>query len=54
MGPVRVVVRDVADHEPFELALIPDDGAVEELASQTADLAFGEGVGYQALSPQTY
>ena len=42
MGPVRVVVVDVVDDEPFELPLVPDDGAVEELASKGADPAFGE------------
>ena len=44
MGPVRVVVVDVVDDEPFELPLVPDDGAVEELASKGADPAFGERV----------
>ena len=44
MGPVRVVVIDVVDDEPLELAAVPDDGAVEELASQGADPAFGERV----------
>ena len=44
--PVNVVVRDVVDHEPLELALVPDDGAVKELASKGANPAFGEGVGY--------
>ena len=37
---------DVVDHEPLELALIPDDGAVKEFASQGADPAFGERVGH--------
>jgi hypothetical protein len=31
--PVLVVVSDVVDDESFELAVVPDDGAVEELAS---------------------
>ena len=44
VGPVHVVVRDVVDHETLELALVPDDGSVEELASQSADPAFGERV----------
>ena len=39
-----VVVVDVVDDEPFELPLVPDDGAVEELASKGADPAFGERV----------
>ena len=42
-------MRDVVDHEPLELALVPDDAAVEELASQSADPAFGEGVGYRGM-----
>ncbi len=33
MGPVFVVVLDVVDDEPFELAVVPDDGAVEEFAA---------------------
>ena len=45
VGPVFVVVLDVVDDEPFELASIPDDGPVEELATQGADPTFGEGVG---------
>ena len=44
MGPVRVVVIDVVDDKLVELAAVPDDGAVEELASQGADPAFGERV----------
>ena len=43
-------MRDVVDHEPLELALVPDDGAVEQLAAQTADPAFGEGVGYWGMN----
>ena len=45
MGPVSVVVVDVVDHEPLELVLVPDDGAVEQPAAQPADPALGEGVG---------
>ena len=30
-------MRDVVDHEPLELALVPDDGAVKELASKGAE-----------------
>ena len=37
--PMRVVVIDVVDDEPLELATVPDDGAVEE--PQGADPAFG-------------
>ena len=44
MWPVGVVVLDVVDHEPFDLALVPDDGAVKQLAAQRADPAFSEGV----------
>ena len=42
MGPVRVVVIDVVDDKLVELVAVPDDGAVEELASKGADPAFGE------------
>ena len=41
---MRVVVIDVVDHEAFELALVPDDGPVEEFASQGPDPAFSEAV----------
>ena len=41
---------DVVDDEPSELGLIPNDGAVEELASQTADPAFREGVRHWGAS----
>ena len=37
---------DVVDHEPLELALIPDDRVVRELSAQGADPAFSEGVGH--------
>ena len=40
---------DVVDHEPLELALVPDDGAVKELSAQGGDPAFGERVGYRGL-----
>ncbi len=46
MGPVGVVVIDVVDDEAFELALVPDDGSVEQLASQGPDPSLGEGVGH--------
>ena len=45
VGPVGVVVVDVVGDEAFELVLVPDDGAVEEFASQGPDPAFGERVG---------
>ena len=45
VGAVSVVVVDVVVHEPLELVLVPDGGAVEQLAAQTADPALGEGVG---------
>ena len=41
---MRVVVIDVVDDKLVELALVPDDGAVEEFASKGADPAFGERV----------
>ena len=47
MGPVLVVVPDVVDDEPFELALVPDESAVEEFAADRADPALGEGVGHR-------
>ena len=46
MGAVGVVVVEVVDDESMELALVPDDGAVEELAAQGADPTFREGVGH--------
>ena len=46
MWSVGVVVLYIADDESFELALVPDDGSVQELASQGSDPAFSEGVGY--------
>ena len=42
MGPVGVVVIDLIDDEPVELAAVPDDSAVEEPASKGAYPAFGE------------
>ena len=44
VGPVRVVMIDVVDDKLVELAAVPDDGAVEEFASQGGDPAFGERV----------
>ena len=46
VGPVDVAMVDVVDHEPLELALIPDDRVVKELSAQGADPAFSEGVGH--------
>ena len=45
--PVGVVVVDVVDHQAFDLALVPDDGAVKQLEAQRADPAFGECVRYR-------
>ena len=53
VGPVRVVVIDVVDDKPVELATVPDDAAVEELASrvpiQRSANAFATGVAYRCL-----
>ena len=43
--PVLVVVRDVVADEAFELAVVPDDGSVEELAADRSDPSFGERIG---------
>ena len=40
VGSVRVVVTDVVNDKSVELAPVPDDGAVKELASKGADPAF--------------
>jgi hypothetical protein len=40
VGPVRVVVLDVFAQELFQLPTVPDEGAVEELATHGADPAF--------------
>ena len=42
MGGLDMV--DVVDDEAFELSLVQDDGAVEQLAAQSADPAFSESV----------
>ena len=47
MGSVLVVVVDVVADESFELVLVPDDGSVEEFASDRSDPSFGEGVGHR-------
>jgi hypothetical protein len=44
LGSVRVVLVDVVDNETFELVLVPDDVAVEELADGCYP-AFSERVG---------
>ena len=44
MWPVLVVVADVVAHEAVELTSVPDDGAVEEFASDGSDPALGERV----------
>jgi hypothetical protein len=43
--PVSVVVVDVVDYEAFELALVPDDGPVEEFTTRRADPTISETVG---------
>ena len=48
MGSVVVVVVDVVDDDALELALVPDDGAVEQLAADGSDPAFGERVGHRS------
>ena len=45
MRPVLVVVIGLVDDEPFELLLVPDEGAVEEFASDGSDPSFGVGLG---------
>jgi len=45
MGPVGVVVVDVVDNESFELVLVPDQGAVEQVAADGSDPPFSERVG---------
>ena len=42
MWSVSVVVVDVVGDELFELVLVPDDGAVEELSPQGPDPTLGE------------
>jgi hypothetical protein len=44
VGPVGVVVLDVLAEEPFELAAVPDEGAIEKLAAHAGDPAFRVGV----------
>lgn len=40
-----VVVIDVVGYEPVELVLVPDEGPVEELASDGSDPPFRERIG---------
>jgi hypothetical protein len=40
VGTVRVVVLDVLVQELFQLAAVPDEGAVEKVAAHGADPAF--------------
>ena len=47
VGSVLAIVRDVLDHEAFELLAVPDDGAVEELSAQGSDPAVNEGIGHR-------
>jgi hypothetical protein len=44
VGSVGVVVRDVLVEEPFELGVVPDEGAVAELAAHRAHPTFRERV----------
>ncbi len=44
VGSVLVVVVDVVDDDPLELPAVPHEGAVQELAAQGPDPAFGERV----------
>ena len=39
-----VVVLDVVAHQAFELAAVPDDGAIEKLSADRSDPALGERV----------
>ena len=52
VGPVAVdvVVVDVVDGEPVELATVPDDGAVKEFSAQGGDPTFRERVGHWDVS----
>ncbi|MCP3937357.1 MAG: hypothetical protein GY708_18545 [Actinomycetia bacterium] len=44
-----VVVSDVVDDEAFGLSTVPDDGAIEQFASDRADPLFGERVRHLSL-----
>ena len=45
VGSTGVVVLDVFAEQASELALVPDDGSVQEFAAQCSDPSFGECVG---------
>ena len=45
MGSMTVVVLDVFFVEYSELALVPDDGSVEEFVAKCPHPSFSEGVG---------
>ena len=42
-----VVVVDLVEDEWFESTLVPDDGAVEQFTTETADSAFFERVSHE-------
>jgi hypothetical protein len=44
MRPVLIVVALVVAQDPPHMGLVPDEGAVQELAAASADPAFGDGV----------
>jgi hypothetical protein len=43
--PVLIVVDLVRAQDPPQMGLVPDEGAVQELAAASADPAFGDAVG---------
>jgi len=43
--PVPVVVGLVLAQDPPQMGLVPDEGAVQELAAASSDPAFDDGVG---------
>ena len=48
VGSVLVVAADVIDDEPFELALVPDDGPIKELSADRSDPASAKRAGYRS------
>lgn len=44
VGPMRVVVLDVLGEESFELAAVPDDGAIQRFVARCPDSPLGERV----------
>jgi len=46
VGSVLVVVVDVVADDTLEVSLVPDDGAIEELAACRSDPALGKRVGH--------